>query len=190
MYQITKHIAKVLGERIFTALLTVTNENGLIRICNLVATKAHSQFEHPLKQMQQSLELYGHSPVQLFFTDNLADKAFLESSFPSLLQDVIPVEKYGDLEPFKVPPEVQICVRREETAINAALATILDHLPLGETDPDVVVGFDCEWNVEISEHGRVEQGKIAVIQIAYADRVLILQVCKLNDRLDGLGANV
>jgi hypothetical protein len=180
LYQITKHIAKVLGERIFTALLTVTNENGLIRICNLVATKAHSQFEHPLKQMRQSLELYGHSPVQLFFTDNLADKAFLESSFPSLLQDVIPVEKYGDLEPFKIPPDVQICVRSEETAINTALATILNHLPLGETDSNVVIGFDCEWNIDISEHGRVERGEIAVIQIAYADRVLILQVCELK----------
>jgi hypothetical protein len=164
-------------------LLTVTNEIGLIRICNLVATKAHSQFEYPLKQMRQSLELYGHSPVQLFFTDNLADKVFLESSFPSLLRDVIPVEKYGDLEPFKVPSQVQIHVRSEETAINAALATILNHLPLEEMDPDVVVGFDCEWNVEISEHGKVERGEIAIVQIAYGDRVLILQVCAINNGL-------
>ncbi len=88
VFQITKHIVKVLGERIFTVLLTVTNEISLIRICNLVATEAHSQFKNPLKQMRQSLELYGHLPVQLFFTDNLADKVFLESSFLSLLQGV------------------------------------------------------------------------------------------------------
>jgi hypothetical protein len=135
------------------------------------------------------LELYGHSPVQLFFTDNLADKVFLESSFPSLLQDVIPVEKYGDLEPFKVPSQVQIHVRSEESAINAALATILNHLPLEETDSDVVVGFDCEWNVQISEHGKVERGEIAIVQIAYGDRVLILQVCTLNYGLEYGRAN-
>ena len=63
-----------------------------------------------------------------------------------------------------------------------ALVTILNHLPLGEMDSDLVVGFDCEWNVEISEHGRVERGEIAIIQIVYADRVLILQVCELSDR--------
>lgn len=179
--KITKHIAKVLGQRIFTALLTVTNEIGLIRICNLVATKAHSQFELPLKEMCASLELFGHKPTTLFYTDNVADKAFLESSFPSLLQDVVPVEKYGDLEPFTIPSHVQIQVRSEESSINAALATIINDLPLEESDPDVVIGFDCEWNIAISEHGRVERGEIAIVQIAYHERVLILQVCMLND---------
>jgi hypothetical protein len=84
-------------------LLTVTNEKGEIQVCDLVATKAHSQFELALKRMQESLDLYGHSQPTLFYTDNMADKAFLEASFPSLRQNVVPVEKYSHLEPIAIP---------------------------------------------------------------------------------------
>ena len=37
--------ADVDGEQVFTALLTITNEKGEIRTCNVVATKAQSQTE-------------------------------------------------------------------------------------------------------------------------------------------------
>lgn len=175
--QVTKHVAKVNGERIFTALLTVTNEYGEIRVCNLVATKSHSQFELSLREMAHSLDLYGHPQPALFFTDNMADKAFLESSFPSLRNGIVPVEKHGNLEPFVLPSDVQILPRAEEAAINAALSTIIDELPIESSDPDLILGFDCEWNVAISDVGRVERGEIAIVQIAYQKRVFILQVC-------------
>ncbi len=173
----TKHVAKVNGERIFIALLTVTNEYGEIRVCNLVATKSHSQFKLSLRGMAHSLELYGHPPPMLFFTDNMGDKAFLEASFPSLREGVVPVEKYGSLEPFVLPSDVRILPRAEEAAINAALSTIINELPVESPDPDLIVGFDCEWNVVISDAGKVERGEIAIVQIAYQKRVFILQVC-------------
>jgi hypothetical protein len=72
------------GVQVFTALLTVTNEKGEIRICNLVATKSHSQFELALQEMRKSLELYGHDQPSVFYTDNMVDKEFFKKCFPSL----------------------------------------------------------------------------------------------------------
>ena len=160
----------------FNGLLTITNERGEIRACNLVATKAHSQFEMALTAMRESLEMYGHLQPELFYTDNMADKSFLESSFPSLRRGVIPVEKYGDLEPFVLPHDIQISVRREEQAINSALATIVNRVPVSEDAPDLIVGYDSEWNLAITSDGKHERGEIAIIQIAFERRVYILQV--------------
>src|SRR6266516_5264262 len=98
LWQCTKHIAKVNGVPTYPGLLTVTNEKGEIRVCALVATKSHSQFEIALKSMQESLHLYGHSQPAIFYPDNMADKQFLEASFPSLREDIIPVEKYAHLD--------------------------------------------------------------------------------------------
>jgi hypothetical protein len=174
--KITKHIAKVNGERVFNSLLTFTNEKGEIHACNLVPTKAHSQYELALSRIQHSLQLFGHKQPELIYTDNMADKAFLESTFPSLRCNVIPVEAYGHLEPFVLPADIDICVRCEEQAINAAMATILNHVSEELADPDVIVGFDCEWNIAISRDGRHERGDIAIVQIAFEKRVYILQV--------------
>ncbi|KAF5323995.1 hypothetical protein D9611_008386 [Ephemerocybe angulata] len=152
---------------------------GEIRSLSLVPTKAQSQYELALSKIRDSLELYGHPPVQLIFTDNITDRAFLETSFPSLRVGVTPVEKYGHLPAFTLPPGVTTLVRGEESAINVALSTILEHVPIGEDEDEVVVGFDCEWNVEGLGHGMVEQGDIAIVQLAFEDRVYILQISKM-----------
>ncbi|EKM74042.1 hypothetical protein AGABI1DRAFT_16655, partial [Agaricus bisporus var. burnettii JB137-S8] len=101
-HNITKHIARVDGEQVFTGLLTVTNDLGQIRTCNLVATKSHSQFESALFQMRRSLDTYGHDQPQIFYTDNISDRLFLENSFPSLRNNVVAIDKYADLDPFEV----------------------------------------------------------------------------------------
>jgi hypothetical protein len=75
--QPAKHIAKVNDEQVFIALLTVTNEKGEIRVCNLVATKSYSQFELALNRMRESLERYGHDQPAIFYPDNMSDKGFL-----------------------------------------------------------------------------------------------------------------
>ena len=89
---------RVGGEKPFTAIISVTNERNEIRVCNFVATKSHSQFELALKNVRDSLSLYGHPQPALIYTDNMSDKQFLEDCFPSLRQDVTPVEKYGHLD--------------------------------------------------------------------------------------------
>ncbi|KAF9522304.1 hypothetical protein CPB83DRAFT_116942 [Crepidotus variabilis] len=178
-HKITKHVAKVNGERVFNGLLTVTNEFGEIRSCNLVATKAQTQFELALTRMRDSLDLYGHKQPELFYTDNMADKSFLESSFPSLRRDIKPVEKYGHLKPFVLPPDVQILVRNEVSSINAALSTIIAKVPVEEDEPDLAIGYDSEWNTIISDNGKHERGEIAVVQIAFEKRVYILQISEM-----------
>jgi len=130
--------------------------------------------------MHESLNLYGHRQPELFYADNMADKSFLESSFDSLRENVVPVEKHGNLEPFILPVDVQILVRTGDAAINAALSTIIDHVPTNDDGSDLVVGFDSEWNVTISDTGQHERGEIAIVQIAYEKRVYILQVSVLN----------
>jgi hypothetical protein len=83
----------------------------------------------------------------------MADKSFHEASFPSLCINVVLVEKYGELEPFVLPSDIEVHVRRGENDINAALATIIDCVPV-EADENLVVGFDAEWNVRLEEFFR------------------------------------
>ncbi|KAE9391009.1 ribonuclease H-like protein [Gymnopus androsaceus JB14] len=182
-FKLAKHIAKVNGVPVFTALLTVTNEKGEIRICNLVATKSHSQFELALQRMRDSLQLYGHDQPSLFYTDNMSDKAFLEHSFPSLTADVVPVEKYAHLDLLKIHDTVNISVRNSIETIDTAMRTILSFLPDDDSMETIIVGFDAEWNVEISERGYITgRGQTAIIQIAHQQNVYILQIGEMLAR--------
>ena len=155
----------------------MTNERGEIRVFILVPTKAHSQFELALTDVQKSLELYGHSQPQLIYTDNMADKHFLEKCFPSLLEDLVPVEKYSSLPLLEIPDDVIVHVRKTAAAIDDAMRTILDSLLKDGAVEPLAVGFDSEWNVDVSSRGHVQgRGETAIIQIAYERRVYILQV--------------
>ena len=148
--QITKHLAIIDGEQIFTGLLSLTNELGQIRACNLVATKSHSQFELSMNSIQKLLDLYGHSHPQLIYTDTMANKQFLERCFLLLRKNVIPVEKHDHLEPFELSDAfwTNIFVKNTASSINDAICTILEDVP--EDKGCVVVGFDSEWNVELA----------------------------------------
>ncbi|KAG6875210.1 hypothetical protein C0992_004756, partial [Termitomyces sp. T32_za158] len=176
-FKLAKHVAKVDGVQIFIALPTVTNEKGEIRICNLVATKSHSQFALALERMRESLNLYGHDQPELFYTDNMMDKEFLERVFPSLQQNVVPIEKYSHLEELTIPNDITISIKQSATTINDAMRTILEALPDDNSGCSLVIGLDTEWNVEVSQHGYVmEQGQTAVLQIAHESNIFILQI--------------
>jgi len=82
LWQCTKHIAKVNGVPTYPGLLTVTNEKGEIRVCALVATKSHSQFEIALKKMQESLHLYGHAQPSIFILTIWLISSFWRHHFP------------------------------------------------------------------------------------------------------------
>ncbi|KAF8075929.1 hypothetical protein FPV67DRAFT_1396848, partial [Lyophyllum atratum] len=179
-FKLAKHVAKVDGVQVFTALLTVTNEKGEIRVCNLVATKSHSQFELALHKMRQSLDLYGHEQPAVFYTDNMADKDFLEKCFPSLRQDLVPIEKHSHLEALQIPQHFEITVKKSVTAIDDAMRTILDLLPDDDGPGRVVIGLDAEWNVETSDRGYVMgRGQTAILQIAHGTKIYILQIGRM-----------
>ena len=166
---------RVGGEKPFMAVLTLTNERNEARVCNFVATKSHSQYELALKNVCNSLMLYGHPQPSIIYTDNISDKKFLEDCFPSLRQGVTPVEKYGHLEELVIPSSTPILVKNNPNAINDAMRTILDDIP--QDQGSIVIGFDSEWNVDVSAQGRITRhGRTAIIQIAYENRIYILQV--------------
>ncbi len=105
----------------------------------------------------------------------MSDKLFLENAFPSLRKNVIPVEKYAELEPLDLNESgFEIFLKDSTQSINDAIATILDDVP--PDDGFIAVGFDSEWNVELSPQGFVvHTGKTAIIQIAHKRQVYVLQ---------------
>ncbi|KAJ6448574.1 hypothetical protein C8R45DRAFT_1132891 [Mycena sanguinolenta] len=167
-HKLAKHVFKVDGVPIFTALLTVTNEKGEIKVCVFVATKSHSQYEDALRRLADDLTIYGHELPELF---------------PVLLEKVSPVEKHSQL-PLFVDPD---CVARpstldDTTAINNVMRSILDDL-LHVNGNYLVVGFGSEWNIDITSHGRLaQQGPPAVLQIAYKNNVHVLQIGEMLKR--------
>lgn len=115
----------------------------------------------------------------------MTDKPWIERCFPSLCDNVIPIEKYGSLEAFDLPPSPEAAVLTKNTisSINDAARLILDDVP--ENDGTIAIGLDSEWNVEVSAHGHIEgRQPTAIIQIAYQNQVYILQVCCSLNFLD------
>ncbi|KAK0504943.1 hypothetical protein EDD18DRAFT_1060502 [Armillaria luteobubalina] len=174
-HKLAKHVFKVDGVPIFTALLMVTNDKGEICVCVFVATKSHSQFTDALKKMSESLELYGHEQPEVFYTDNMSDKSMLEEIFQSLLADVVAVEKYADLPTFVIEDRVKISVLDSTASIDNAMCAIMDDVP--HDGGYIVVGFDSEWNIETGHAGHVtRRGSTAVVQIAYGDNIYVLPI--------------
>ncbi|KAJ6473082.1 hypothetical protein C8R45DRAFT_776206, partial [Mycena sanguinolenta] len=174
-HKLAKHVFKVDGVPIFTALLTVTNEKGEIRVCVFVATKSHSQYEDALRRLADDLTVYGHDLPEVFYTDNIADKAMLEKLFVSLREGVVSVEKHSHLPILSTPAFVSKPDVLESTVvIDNVMRSILSDAQSGN---HIVVGFDSEWNIDVAPMGRLlGRGPPAVIQIAYKDRVYILQI--------------
>nr|GAT54267.1 predicted protein [Mycena chlorophos] len=71
-------------------------------------------------------------------------------------------------------------VLSNHTSINNTLRSILDDLT---QNPQLVVGFDSEWNVDLTAHGRLlNKGPPAVVQIAYKENIYILQIGEMLQR--------
>ncbi|KAJ6456287.1 hypothetical protein C8R47DRAFT_1029405 [Mycena vitilis] len=180
-HKIAKHIFKVDGVPIFTALLTVTNEKAEIRVCIFVATKSQSQYEEALRRHANELPIYGHQLPQLFYTDNITDKPMLEKIYDSLRVGVVPVEKYSYLPMFASPGFVRQPEQLDtQVSINNVMRSLCDEIPAGG---HIVIGFDSEWNVDVAPHGRLTgQGPPAIAQIAYKDRVYVLRIGEMLSR--------
>jgi hypothetical protein len=171
--KITKQIFKYNGVEVYAGLFTVTNQLGQVRICNLVATKAHSQIEPHLHACNDSLVRYGHMQPEVFYTDNMSDMDLLQSCFPSLTLGVTPVEKYEHLPALTLPEDIQVFVLDTATGIDNAVLQIMDSVP----DPghQIVLGLDLEFNVDMAPH-RVTRGIPALLQIAYCQSVYLFRV--------------
>ena len=175
-FRFLKKIAKLGQASAFGALYTVCNEYEEIRLQVLASTKAQSHLKGPFEEMMRSYRLYGHPEPKLFFTDNVkGDDRFLKSVIPSLKPTshnsataVEQVNQAPDINSFdgylQLPSTVSIEYTRNETDLDGALLPIIDDT---FNDTTIVVGFDCEWNFVSG----VGSGKVAVVQVAYENRV-------------------
>ncbi|KAF7368659.1 hypothetical protein MVEN_00190100 [Mycena venus] len=124
--------------------------------------------------MRESFEIYGYNHPAIFYTDNMADKEFLEHCFSSLRDAVIAIKKYPHLEPLEIPPSFQTHVLDMVSTIDAAMVSILHNLPKNNSK-DRFIFVDLEWNVETLAQGYVTgRGQTAIFQIAYRDQIYIL----------------
>ncbi|KAF9000804.1 hypothetical protein BDZ89DRAFT_1170255 [Hymenopellis radicata] len=176
-FKICKMLAKILGQVVFSGLLTITNEYGEIKVCDFVPTKAHSQFASHLAEMRKSLEKYGLLAPECAFTDNIADKTFLEVAFPSLRAGVVPLTSDGNLDVLVLPAHVDILVQKSLTQFETTILSLIDTLSENEQD-QIVIGLDTEWSVDIHarRQGVPDRRQTATVQIAVNDTVWILQL--------------
>lgn len=89
-------------------------------------------------------------------------------------EGVVPVEQYAHLEEMSIPENVIVAAEASATSINRICRAIIEEL---DDRDEVVVGFDTEWNVDVSAGDRIRhRGPTALIQIAYKDQVHVFQV--------------
>lgn len=171
-----KHLGKVNGVPVFSALHSVVNEYNEVRQMTLTPTKAHNQFIPVLAEIPNSLRMYGHGDVEVIFTDNVrADKHELEHAFPSLRTGVIPV--CSSSLPALTLPDIwrnSTQVLRSTFQVNLRLDPLLVEIHDQALGSEFTVALDMEWSVDRSQG---IHGKVAVIQIAFDTTIFIIQVC-------------
>ncbi|TFK55407.1 hypothetical protein OE88DRAFT_1804266 [Heliocybe sulcata] len=181
-HKVPKHLGKVNGVPVFTALHSCTNEYMEIRSMVLTPTKAHNQFMPALGAISRLLKMYGHDPVELAFTDNVrGDKAALEEVIPSLREGVTPVKDFTTLPKLSVPSDEWNAVLLSSVyQINTRFNTIMADLA---ADAKLYVSLDMEWSVDTASGLR---GRVAVISVAYDGVILLvwLRCCLRNGCLN------
>jgi hypothetical protein len=133
-----------------------------------------------LSSLSRSLSLYGHEQPRVIYTDNVqGDKRLLETVFKSsLTKGVVAVEEYSHLEELQIPDHYVVSVENSASAINTVCQAITDDLPQDDNKSMIAIGFDSEWNVEVSANDRIHhRGATAILQLAYKDAIYIFQVC-------------
>ena len=92
-FKIIKHLGRIGGSPTFLAVYTVCNEFEEIRTQLLVPTKSLNHLQFSFEKMREAYTMYGHDYPEIFFTDDVInDQGFLTSIFPSLSQDVAPLD--------------------------------------------------------------------------------------------------
>ncbi|KAI8136866.1 hypothetical protein BJV82DRAFT_675472 [Fennellomyces sp. T-0311] len=189
-FKILKNMGAMNDQPTFSAMYTVVNEYGEIRLLQLTPTKALSHLGPQFDAMMASYHEFGHPPVKAFFTDNVkGDKNFLVSHIPSLLdgvQDVqaTPPTNVGNLDVLEIPDDIwdRLAVADAPEVINRLCNTLLEE---SVNKNGITIGLDCEWRFNETTK---QSGKVAVIQIAWAANIYIFQVFRCRSLPTSLAA--
>jgi hypothetical protein len=175
LLQLTGHLGKVEGEKVFEALHTANNQDGEVRAMTFTPTKAHDQFIPVLAEIPRSLSKYGHGDTELMFTDNVrADKAELEHAFPALLKNVFPVPS-SSLEPLVLPRNV-VHTLRTTFLINNRINTIMETLNDIPPNKSIRCVVDFEWSVDVTTG---IYGRVALISLECQKNIYLIPVSQL-----------
>ena len=107
-HKLPSRVAKVEGYPMFTAVHTMMNNYGEVRLHTLVASKSLLPLTTSIKGMLNSLLKYGHPQPQLLFVDDVRGESnFFIKCIPSLGKDVesILIESFRHLEQYELPPK-------------------------------------------------------------------------------------
>jgi hypothetical protein len=201
-FKLVKHLSKVEGSPVFTALYTLCNEYEEIRMQVLVPSKAVAHLEVPFENMRKAFDLYGHAQPEVFFTDNVTgDRQFLERVLPSLTRSVSASElpRRTHLPLLQLPSD-DVHFLCQGPAIERAINCILDDVR-GIEPIHVAMAFQMSkfssggskslytqpHHLEIfrtNTHGLMkiaQSWKTSVMQIAYNSRVLVIQLSQLRN---------
>ncbi|KAJ2922273.1 hypothetical protein H1R20_g14824, partial [Candolleomyces eurysporus] len=174
-HKVNKHIAKIDGVPIFTALWTAM-DSRYIRAQALTLTKAHDERLGPLVAMSRSMKRYGYSDPPVAFSDDpVKDKALLYSAFPSLAQGLTPMAAAYGLKELRLPPSVRILTLESLSVIEATLSSLLQPLDISPRST-LVIGFDAEWNISRTTG-------VSIIQLSpqsQPDDIYIIPVHKMS----------
>jgi hypothetical protein len=174
-------MARVNGVPVFSALHSTVNEYGEVRAMVLTPTKAHDQFMPILAKIPKSLSMFGHGQTEVIFTDNVrGDKVELESSLPSLKDQIVPVVKTS-LEPLQLPESWTVVELSNSHQINFRLDIIMNHKTKSTL---VVAAVDMEWAVDTLSG---IHGPVALIQIAYQKVVYLIKVISISSPIPLIG---
>lgn len=159
------------------------NEVGLIRLFSLVHSTSHSEMERPLRMMKETLDANGYAGLTQVCDDNCCHlRAYLETLFPSLKNDVQPVEcrsRYSHLTNFSIPADVNILyadnMARAESICHGL---VLDLNSKADHACDIIGSFDGEWNVQVNSTGAVVSSSedFPVMSMALLGRVVVFSL--------------
>ncbi|THH17937.1 hypothetical protein EUX98_g9038 [Antrodiella citrinella] len=172
-FKVPKHLGKVCGEAVFSALHTTLNNYGEIRHQVLTPNKAHDQYMPALALIPQSCHQYGHDPPKLVYTDNVrGDKAELERAIPSLLDDVRAIPAHSVYPHLEIPSSWTVRRLESEYQVKIHMQFLLTELTEAESG-ELVVAMDMEWPFDRSSG---MYGNVAMLSIAYNTTIYLMRL--------------
>ncbi|KAF8451047.1 hypothetical protein L210DRAFT_3640047 [Boletus edulis BED1] len=170
-FKVIKHLGKVGGAALFTALHTTVNDYGEIWSMLFTMTKGHDQFMPNMYEIAHSLTKFGHGDVEAVFMDNgCADKEEVQHAFPSLFKGVVPVPAHNTLPPLTFPKQRwQVVHLSTAMQVNLRFDIIMNHRTTD--NPLATAALGLQWPVDLSTG---VQGLVALIEVAYQQTVYLI----------------
>nr|VWO95947.1 Carboxylic ester hydrolase (EC [Ganoderma boninense] len=170
-HKVPKHLIKVEGEEVFSAMHTIVNQDVEIRGITFNPTKAHSQCMPALSKIANSLRLFGHPEVQLVYTDNVrSDKPEVKRQVPSLRKHVDPILVSG-LTRLTIPSLWSLVHLGSKKQLKNRIDSMMDDLRKLPETASLPLAFDMEWAVD-RESGIFS--RVALITLVYQETIYLI----------------